>query len=204
MKLWDIRSKQIVYELATGNNSVNTVIWNARNTTLYAATACEWQDHLGYFHGYRRARPLNSDRNTKPKTAEDADNEDQPDKKRRRTDAETVDNLDEDEDDDDEDEDDDDEDEDDEDEDDDKDWDGKCWPDRAYHLENYFGTMFDAADHRLCTSCWSRLARTTDEFDFSTDRYQFKHDADITVVPAYGDGQMSQDGDMGPGDCGMQ
>ena len=57
MKLWDIRSKQIVYELATGNNSVNTVIWNARNTTLYAATACEWQDHLGYFHGYRRARP---------------------------------------------------------------------------------------------------------------------------------------------------
>jgi len=56
IKVWDPRAKAIVYELATGNNSVNSMAWDAPRSTLFAATECMWMDRLGYHHEYRPAR----------------------------------------------------------------------------------------------------------------------------------------------------
>ncbi len=118
IKFWDIRAKQLVYELSTGNNVVNSLVWNSRNSTLYAATECENMDRLGYHHDYRRAKPPRQPR--EDKMDEDGDEVE--------------------------------DDEDDYDEDEDDDWDDedRCWPSRAFHMENYFGEMFDAGEDRLC------------------------------------------------------
>ncbi|PSS03512.1 hypothetical protein PHLCEN_2v3980 [Hermanssonia centrifuga] len=117
IKFWDIRAKQLVYELSTGNNVVNSLVWNSRNSTLYAATECENMDRLGYHHDYRRAKPPRQPR--EDKMDEDGDEVE--------------------------------DDEDDYDEDEDDDWDDedRCWPSRAFHMENYFGEMFDAGEDRL-------------------------------------------------------
>ena len=42
--------------------------------------------------------------------------------------------------------------EDDELEDDDEGYEGRCWPKRAHHGEDYFGYLFDAGDHSICAS----------------------------------------------------
>jgi len=42
--------------------------------------------------------------------------------------------------------------EDDELESDDEGYEGRCWPKRAHHGEDYFGYLFDAGDHRICAS----------------------------------------------------
>ncbi|KAI0635599.1 hypothetical protein C8Q77DRAFT_1155387 [Trametes polyzona] len=55
VKMWDVRARALVYELATGNTAVRALAWDARRTTLYAATECEYIDRLGYTHGYRSA-----------------------------------------------------------------------------------------------------------------------------------------------------
>lgn len=56
IKLWDIRAKRVVYELATGNNTVKGMAWDAQHTTLYAVTNCPYIDRMGRHHGYRKAK----------------------------------------------------------------------------------------------------------------------------------------------------
>ncbi|KZT73090.1 hypothetical protein DAEQUDRAFT_762447 [Daedalea quercina L-15889] len=56
IKMWDIRAKETVYELATGNNAVASMAWDPKRSALYAATECEYMDRLGFNHDYRRAR----------------------------------------------------------------------------------------------------------------------------------------------------
>ena len=53
IKLWDIRNKKAFYELSTGNNAVISLAWNKNNSTLYAATECQYVDWLGYYTEYR-------------------------------------------------------------------------------------------------------------------------------------------------------
>ncbi|KAF7323595.1 WD40 repeat-containing protein [Mycena kentingensis (nom. inval.)] len=50
------------------------------------------------------------------------------------------------------------------------------WPDDAWHQEKAFGVAFDAGDHRIF-------------------RYQFKVNADPTILPAYGDASPDDAGD---------
>lgn len=47
IKIWDIRACASVYELATGNNAVNSMAWDASNNTLYASTECPNMDRQG-------------------------------------------------------------------------------------------------------------------------------------------------------------
>ncbi|KAG8719134.1 hypothetical protein FRC09_011581 [Ceratobasidium sp. 395] len=56
IKMWDVRARTIVYELATGNNRVNSLAWDSNRNCLYAATECSYQDRMGYRHDYRRSR----------------------------------------------------------------------------------------------------------------------------------------------------
>lgn len=56
VKLWDVRAGSVIYELATGNNSVSDIAWNPTNNTLYAATECIYMDRHGCHHDYRRAK----------------------------------------------------------------------------------------------------------------------------------------------------
>ena len=53
IKVWDIRARAAVYELATGNNEVNSLAWDPKHNTLFAATECAYMDMAGYRHGYR-------------------------------------------------------------------------------------------------------------------------------------------------------
>ena len=48
IKVWDPRAKKLVYELATGNNAVHSLAWDAPRATLYAATECDAMDRMGY------------------------------------------------------------------------------------------------------------------------------------------------------------
>ncbi|CAE6469279.1 unnamed protein product [Rhizoctonia solani] len=56
IKVWDVRARACVYELATGNNAVQSLAWDALNNCLYAATECEYMDRLGSHHDYRYAK----------------------------------------------------------------------------------------------------------------------------------------------------
>ncbi|CAE7182037.1 unnamed protein product [Rhizoctonia solani] len=56
IKVWDVRARACVYELATGNNAVQSLAWDAKNNCLYAATECEHMDRLGYNYDYRYAK----------------------------------------------------------------------------------------------------------------------------------------------------
>ncbi|KAG9082197.1 hypothetical protein FRC06_005171 [Ceratobasidium sp. 370] len=56
IKMWDVRARTPVYELATGNNQVESLAWDSDRNCLYAATECSYQDRLGYRRGYRGAR----------------------------------------------------------------------------------------------------------------------------------------------------
>lgn len=118
--MWDIRAREAVYELATGNNAVVSMAWDARHSALYAATECRYMDSMGLNHGYRAARiPRWADEFPEDNEDGDGDNEDGEDLG----------------------------DEEDEEEEDDLD---RCWPQRAHHGESYFGYAFDAGEHRLC------------------------------------------------------
>jgi WD40 repeat protein len=112
IKVWDVRARTCVYELSTGNNAVQALVWDSKRNCLYAATECMYMDRLGYHHGYRPGFV------PKPAGAPQSRSHD-----------------------------DDDEDDDEDDEEGDHE---HCWPDRAFHHENYFGYMFDAGDHRIC------------------------------------------------------
>ncbi|KAG8724864.1 hypothetical protein FRC09_013032 [Ceratobasidium sp. 395] len=56
IKMWDVRARTPVYELATGNNRVNSLAWDPNRDCLYAATECFYKDRLGYHHEYQRSR----------------------------------------------------------------------------------------------------------------------------------------------------
>ena len=118
--MWDIRAKEAVYELATGNNAVVSMAWDSRRSALYAATECHYMDRMGLNHGYRAARiPRWAD-----EFPEDNDEEGPGDEGDGELSGEE-----------------------DEEEEDDLD---RCWPQRAHHGESYFGYAFDAGEHRLC------------------------------------------------------
>ncbi|QRW11836.1 WD40 domain protein [Ceratobasidium sp. AG-Ba] len=51
IKMWDVRARTSVYELATGNNAVTSLAWDSSNNALYAATERNYYD-------YRHARKL--------------------------------------------------------------------------------------------------------------------------------------------------
>ncbi|KAK7031267.1 hypothetical protein VNI00_013518 [Paramarasmius palmivorus] len=56
IKVWDVRSKTALYELSTGNNEVNAMVWDGSTQTLFAGTECSYMDRLGYTHDYARAK----------------------------------------------------------------------------------------------------------------------------------------------------
>ena len=202
VKLWDPRNKRVMYELATGNNSVTSIAWNARDTTLYAATECDYLDRLGSYHGYRPAKPLNHDKKDDEKPKEEKKAAKRPVPKSRKAKPDPKREEDEPEDEDDEYDSDDEESDCSEESDDDpyKDWDGvKCWPDRAYHMENFFGEMFDAGDSLLCALLRLHRATYVSDLELSpTVRYQFKENADPSVIPQYGHARLSSE-DEAPG-----
>ncbi|THH34104.1 hypothetical protein EUX98_g17 [Antrodiella citrinella] len=121
--VWEPRMKTALYTLATGNNSVSSLAWDAPRSTLFAATECEYMDRLGYHHDYRPAKIPRSPYN---KTAFG----EWYGEKEHSDDDENMEDED---------------DADDEDEDDDE----HFWPERAYHDEDAFGYTFDSGDHRL-------------------------------------------------------
>ncbi|TFY57484.1 hypothetical protein EVJ58_g6993 [Rhodofomes roseus] len=119
IKMWDIRARKAVYELATGNNAVASMAWDPKRSTLYAATECERMDRMGFTHDYRHARI--------PRWADIERHDDPavgPDEDVMGEDGGQMDDDEEDE------------------------WD-RCWPKKAYHNERYFGYAFDAGEHRL-------------------------------------------------------
>ncbi|KAF9528425.1 hypothetical protein CPB83DRAFT_894455 [Crepidotus variabilis] len=70
VKVWDIRSKKLLYELATGNNTVTNLVWDHSANTLYGSTDCFYVDRMGYHHDYRKAKL------TRRKSEDDEDDED--------------------------------------------------------------------------------------------------------------------------------
>ena len=56
IQVWDPRGQKLVYELATGNNAVQGLVWDAPRNTLYAATECTYMDRMGYTNEYKRAQ----------------------------------------------------------------------------------------------------------------------------------------------------
>ncbi|KAF8598054.1 hypothetical protein BDV93DRAFT_561741 [Ceratobasidium sp. AG-I] len=53
IKVWDIRARAAIYELATGNSEAISLAWDPKRNTLFAATECAYMDMAGYRHGYR-------------------------------------------------------------------------------------------------------------------------------------------------------
>jgi hypothetical protein len=79
IKLWDVRARSAVYELATGNNAVVGMVWDSTRSALYAATECNYMDRLGRHHDYRRAKILTATKlgeMTRSSTQEDGDDDD--------------------------------------------------------------------------------------------------------------------------------
>ena len=54
IKLWDMRARSLVYELATGNNTVDAMAWDDASNTLYAASSCHYIDRNGRHMDYYR------------------------------------------------------------------------------------------------------------------------------------------------------
>ncbi|OBZ70130.1 hypothetical protein A0H81_09812 [Grifola frondosa] len=84
IKMWDVRARAAVYELATGNNAVNAMAWDSRHSTLYAATECGNMDRLGSTFDYRKAKIPNwakmlYDRDADPQDVDDEEEEDEDD-----------------------------------------------------------------------------------------------------------------------------
>ncbi|KAF7973198.1 hypothetical protein HWV62_15779 [Athelia sp. TMB] len=131
--LWDVRTKTACYELATGNNAVRSMAWDANHNTLYAATECNYIDRVGNHHDYRRAKIPEDQRRGYVAADEDEDVTDD------EADSDYSDNGGE-----------------------------RAWPKKAFHGEGYWGHTFDAAKHTIF-------------------KYHFKGDADIDVVPEYGE-----------------
>ncbi|KDQ19040.1 hypothetical protein BOTBODRAFT_52225 [Botryobasidium botryosum FD-172 SS1] len=54
VKCWDVRARLPLYELATGNNDVTALAWDAPRCALYAQTECGFIDHTGRHSEYRK------------------------------------------------------------------------------------------------------------------------------------------------------
>lgn len=135
IRFWDIRAKKLVYELSTGNNIVRSLAWSATDSTLYASTVCEYVDRMGGRHGYRKARiPKRKSKKTRSES-ESAEAEDEDEEMGNEEEWE-------------------DEDEDEDDGNSDPElmdyYDTVRWPKKAYHLEDYFGEVFDCGTDALC------------------------------------------------------
>ncbi|KAI4528798.1 hypothetical protein K525DRAFT_183160 [Schizophyllum commune Loenen D] len=128
IKVWDPRAKKLVYELATGNNAVHSLAWDAPRATLYAATECDAMDRMGYRHDYRQARVRDfkiHDRRGQPPEPQSS----QESKGKGKGNEMDVDA---------------------EDEEDEEDYGhDRGWPDRSSHNEDYFGYPWDCGYHRL-------------------------------------------------------
>jgi len=56
-----VRGRAHIYELATGNNAVDAMAWDATSNSLYAATSCPHIDRNGHHMDYRSAKiPVSS------------------------------------------------------------------------------------------------------------------------------------------------
>ena len=56
IKMWDVRARKTVDELATGNTGVASMAWDPKRSALYVATECIYMDRMGSHHDYRKAR----------------------------------------------------------------------------------------------------------------------------------------------------
>ncbi|KAH9838317.1 uncharacterized protein C8Q71DRAFT_750419 [Rhodofomes roseus] len=123
IKCWDIRAKKCIYELSTGNTSVEGLAWSSAQSTLYAATSTSYQDWIGNHFSYRDCKVPSGTDILPPKKMHN--------------------NL--------------------------------YWPDRAIHVENAFGYVYDAGTHVML-------------------RYSFKEQPEPDILPIYGDARpLSED-----------
>ena len=168
----------MVYELSTGNNSVQSLGWDSKRSTLYAATERDFYSLTGQSlyrtadippwgkldpdedsRSRKRARPAGAtasgSRKVRRRQSSADDDESGGNDSEEDGGDNTGDDFSED--------DDDDDDEDDEDEDDEdgeegwaSDYDNPdsgvyVWPKQASHKEDYYGYTYDAPGHSLCT-----------------------------------------------------
>ncbi|VDC05495.1 unnamed protein product [Peniophora sp. CBMAI 1063] len=56
IKIWDASARAPLYELSTGNNTVEALAWDGSRNQLFAATSCEYLGHYGTAFDYRQAR----------------------------------------------------------------------------------------------------------------------------------------------------
>ncbi|OSC98276.1 WD40 repeat-like protein [Trametes coccinea BRFM310] len=55
IKVWDIRGRNMVYELSTGNNAVVSMAWDPKRSSLFVATECRRFEGMGLRSEYRKA-----------------------------------------------------------------------------------------------------------------------------------------------------
>lgn len=72
----------------------------------------------------------------------------------------------------------------------------KAWPSAAWNLEDTFRALYDAGGHRLCefSASLNSIIHTFIVPSFSSTppvRYTFKTNADVTVIPDYGDAPIN-------------
>ena len=159
IKLWDIRSRALVYDLATGNNTVEAMIWDHASNVLYAASDCPNVDRNGYHMNYRyakipRTEVGKNEQNLAPEANMDEDED-------AWEDIEEDDDYDEE----------------------------VCWPRKAYHSENYFGHVFDAGNHRLCEFplLFFESSKSYVNLPCSLiDKFSFKENPNPGMLPHYG------------------
>ncbi|KAI0040948.1 hypothetical protein FA95DRAFT_792933 [Auriscalpium vulgare] len=184
VKVWDVRARAPLYELSTGNNVVNALAWDRKRQTLYAATDCPWMDRIGYHHGYRPARFRTEEQENQARDAKRKKREEARKKRREERLKEPVKEPD--------DSDDEGNWEDEQDSDDDSYSDSyseseseesegdpedrRCWPEDAWHFETSFGHPLDCGYPRMF-------------------RYKFRPDPDVTKLPEYGDGRITDPDD---------
>ncbi|KAG8682205.1 hypothetical protein FRC08_015126 [Ceratobasidium sp. 394] len=56
IKMWDVRARAPVYELATGNNQVKSLAWDSARNCLYAATKCGYRKGASYRRNYHPSK----------------------------------------------------------------------------------------------------------------------------------------------------
>ncbi|KAL0063424.1 hypothetical protein AAF712_009628 [Marasmius tenuissimus] len=178
IRLWDVRARRLVYELSTGNTSVEGLAWDSQRNTLYAATECSYLGRMGDHYGYRIAkRPKppqealarargNDPKFKKTKTVYRGNSDDDEDEDGDEDMEEEVEYW--------EDYNTEYEEEEEEEEDFYEAYETKCWPSKAHHPENYFRRMHDAGEHCLY-------------------RYKFATDVDPGVYPGYGQAALERD-----------
>ncbi|KAJ6571575.1 hypothetical protein B0H19DRAFT_1130380 [Mycena capillaripes] len=138
VKLFDVRTRKTIYELATGNNEVKGIAWDASRNVLYVSAFCGHQDRYGNTWKYRPAE-LGED------SPADEFGEDPLTNMfdSMAIDREGDDSMD------------------------DYDGDGSdaehdfAWPCNAAHTEDYFGYIFDAGEHRILRYAFSDQADPT-------------------------------------------